>query len=579
MSESAPRYVTCRCQHCDGAIEFDENQLAEDGSIVPCPHCGLETKLSAPAAVSKVLSPIAQEHLPGIGPPLPAPTVAKQKRVYQLAKLTEATIRSTTKSGDTPLHRAAKNGKIHEIPSHLLDLGLFLARNTGGETPLHFAAKHGHLKQVPAEFLTRETVTALDYYGRTPLHVAADYGHADQIPREFLTPEFLSIPTKNSTSNTVLHIVAERNELAKLPSDCVTPEMWKVKNGSGRTPRDVLEARIEREAYVAGVRNEPATEKQKGKLRFFGYTWAEGVTKGQASDALDECVRKFPDIERAYQNRPATKEQREKLLSYGKNPDKYADEPLTYEQANEWILDCRHDEEEKSLDDSDAEYLIDAARGSGHYPGLTRKRVRNAVKALDESRPGWREDKNHIDIMLAKVAELNPELLERWKKRNAPKRRAGKRSRKGDVSGIIILAVILWIIFKAILKASNPSSNVTQNDVISQPAALPGIDPIQQAREAAVLAERTAEAQKRKAEGATATFKFNHDQALSGNLGCMYRLAQLYIEGIGCDKDTTAAIAWLRAAVSAGHPDAPELLSRLQGDTNAAPPASEPAPP
>ena len=279
--------------------------------------------------------------------PLPAPAVAKQKRVYQLAKLTEATIRTTTKSGDTPLHRAAKNGKINEIPSHLLKLGLFLARNIREETPLHFAAKHGHLNQVPAEFLTKETVTALDYYGRTPLHVAADYGHADQIPGEFLTPEFLSIPTKNFTSNTILHIVAGRNEVAELPSDSVTSEMWKVKNGYGRTPQDVLEAEIEREAYVARVRNEPATEKQKGKLRFFGCTWDEGITKGQASDALDECVRKFPDIERAYQDRPATKEQREKLLSYGENPDEDGEDPLTYQQAREWIDDC---EVEKHLE-------------------------------------------------------------------------------------------------------------------------------------------------------------------------------------------------------------------------------------
>lgn len=40
-----PRYVTCRCQHCDGHIEFDANELTEENSIVPCPHCGLETKI------------------------------------------------------------------------------------------------------------------------------------------------------------------------------------------------------------------------------------------------------------------------------------------------------------------------------------------------------------------------------------------------------------------------------------------------------------------------------------------------------------------------------------------------------
>jgi hypothetical protein len=43
--QKPPRYVTCRCQHCDGHIEFDANEFTEDNSIVPCPHCGLETKL------------------------------------------------------------------------------------------------------------------------------------------------------------------------------------------------------------------------------------------------------------------------------------------------------------------------------------------------------------------------------------------------------------------------------------------------------------------------------------------------------------------------------------------------------
>jgi len=46
--QSEPRYVVCHCLHCDGHIEFDANELAEENSIVPCPHCGLETKISVP---------------------------------------------------------------------------------------------------------------------------------------------------------------------------------------------------------------------------------------------------------------------------------------------------------------------------------------------------------------------------------------------------------------------------------------------------------------------------------------------------------------------------------------------------
>lgn len=51
-------------------------------------------------------------------------------------------------------------------------------------------------------------------------------------------------------------------------------------------------------------RNDPATEGQIEKLRFFGCTWEEGrdedITAAQANDALKECARLFPDKEAAY---------------------------------------------------------------------------------------------------------------------------------------------------------------------------------------------------------------------------------------------------------------------------------------
>jgi hypothetical protein len=48
-----PRYVTCRCQHCDGRIEFDSDELGEEKSaIVPCPHCQLETLVFEPPPTS-----------------------------------------------------------------------------------------------------------------------------------------------------------------------------------------------------------------------------------------------------------------------------------------------------------------------------------------------------------------------------------------------------------------------------------------------------------------------------------------------------------------------------------------------
>lgn len=138
-----------------------------------------------------------------------------------LSKLTEETIRAETKTGDTPLHRAAKTGRIHDIPSDLLKAELFMAKNHVGRTPVHFAAKYGHLDKIPLEFLTKESVTVFDKYGETPLHTAAYHKHADQIPENFLTLEFLGIHTKHHTAWTVLYLMAFSGQLKLLPAPII----------------------------------------------------------------------------------------------------------------------------------------------------------------------------------------------------------------------------------------------------------------------------------------------------------------------------------------------------------------------
>ena len=82
-------------------------------------------------------------------------------------------------------------------------------------------------------------------------------------------------------------------------------------------------------------RSDPATEKQKEKLRFFGCTWDEGISKGQASDALRECVRLYPDVEATWRNRPPTAEQLNELLRIGEAPEYVR----TYGQAKDLIKD------------------------------------------------------------------------------------------------------------------------------------------------------------------------------------------------------------------------------------------------
>jgi hypothetical protein len=52
MSEQECNFVTCCCEHCAGGIEFDANLLTPESCIVPCPHCGEDTRLFVNAVPS-----------------------------------------------------------------------------------------------------------------------------------------------------------------------------------------------------------------------------------------------------------------------------------------------------------------------------------------------------------------------------------------------------------------------------------------------------------------------------------------------------------------------------------------------
>ena len=110
-------------------------------------------------------------------------------------------------------------------------------------------------------------------------------------------------------------------------------------------------------------------------------------------------------------------------------------------------------DEQALLDEIDKEYIIDVGMWAELYPGLTWKCVQNAVKSLDQSRPGWRNEQNHIDLMVAKVAEQNPQLVERWNKKSAPKqKRSGRKSKGNPLSVLIFLGFVIWLIWKFIIK-------------------------------------------------------------------------------------------------------------------------------
>jgi hypothetical protein len=286
-----PQFFKSKCYKCSGGIEFPEEGI---GQTVTCPHCGQKTKLGL-NPFAKPLHEQTSRKLPLFKcDPAPAdlpPPVLKQKRArIPLSQLTEVTIRSKTQSADTPLHRAAKNGEINAIPTHLLRTELFMVKNNAGETPLHVAARHGHLDQVPPQFLTKETLTTTTsphyapngvyftgsgYEARTEtvLHVAARCGHAEQIPKEFLSPEFLSIEAPGYRT-TVLHELAYSQRLDLVPDIYTDSEMWNLRDSQGRTARDIL-------------KDVQPTPRQLATLQKMGIAFDETLTREMAADLIE----------------------------------------------------------------------------------------------------------------------------------------------------------------------------------------------------------------------------------------------------------------------------------------------------
>ena len=96
---------------------------------------------------------------------------------------------------------------------------------------------------------------------------------------------------------------------------------------------------LETISHVMNVewREKPATEEQKVKLRFYQCTWDEGITAGQAADALEECARNWPTAELEFQkSQAATDEQKRKLNFFGCSWEG----EITIGQANEALAEC-----------------------------------------------------------------------------------------------------------------------------------------------------------------------------------------------------------------------------------------------
>ena len=78
-------------------------------------------------------------------------------------------------------------------------------------------------------------------------------------------------------------------------------------------------------------------------------------------------------------------------------------------------MEKRHADRLKELWENKRTLLVDRLvyYKSDFRPHLTTGRVRKAAKVLDKIDPEWMEDKNNEELLLQKVAELNPEWSEK----------------------------------------------------------------------------------------------------------------------------------------------------------------------
>ncbi|RYX85671.1 hypothetical protein EON83_04855 [bacterium] len=117
-----------------------------------------------------------------------------------------ARINTKNGAGETPLHYAARLGRV-EAGQALMEAGAQInAKDENGWTPLHVSAKYGQQSMADLLLSNRANVNAKSNYGGTPLHVASFYGQTDVA--ELLISKGADVSAKDSDGGTPLHIAA-----------------------------------------------------------------------------------------------------------------------------------------------------------------------------------------------------------------------------------------------------------------------------------------------------------------------------------------------------------------------------------
>ena len=144
----------------------------------------------------------------------------------------QADLSSIHPDGFAIVHYAARMGRLAAIPVEILDRVLDVVAESG-DTPLHIAAANRRIKQVPPNLLRAKRLASLDGDGVPLLHHIAERKALGYIDLDQITPAMLSFRAPSGA--TVFHRASDAGQLGLLAAH-LTVECCLVKNNAGLTP-------------------------------------------------------------------------------------------------------------------------------------------------------------------------------------------------------------------------------------------------------------------------------------------------------------------------------------------------------
>ncbi|MCU0791630.1 MAG: ankyrin repeat domain-containing protein, partial [Opitutaceae bacterium] len=137
-------------------------------------------------------------------------------------------------TGNTPLHVAARHGRLNLVPEELFTPEYFSRKNQAGYTPLHRAFEHSSApSSLPPRLLLHDLLAITSNAGFSCYHIAAANGHLGILSHSILTPELLSIRTH--LGNTLLHEAAEAGRIDDVPPVFLNAAAFALANLTGET--------------------------------------------------------------------------------------------------------------------------------------------------------------------------------------------------------------------------------------------------------------------------------------------------------------------------------------------------------